>query len=97
MNIRQCNRRGSHLWFISDDNVILHRVGNVVNAEFKIGTFRDIHETNACPSRGSVLRLCSRDNGHTLQGDGESAIGSNEDLMRIMKKPTGPNLASSAS
>lgn len=75
--------RGSHLRFISDDDVILHRVGNVVNAEFKIGTFRNIHKTNASPSRGSVLRVCSRDNGHTLQRDGEiigSTIGSNEDF-----------------
>lgn len=56
------------LWqlrFISDDNVILHRVGDVVDAELKIGTFRNVHKTNASPSRGSVLRLGSRDNRHT--------------------------------
>lgn len=58
--------RGSHLRFISDDNVILHRVGDVVDAELKIGTFRNVHKTNASPSRGSVLRLGSRDNRHTL-------------------------------
>lgn len=57
---------GIYLRFIANDDVILHGVGDVVNAEFKIGTFGNIHKTNTGPRRRSVLRVRSRDNGYTL-------------------------------
>ena len=46
----------THLLFVSNDDVILHRQRDVVNDELEAVTFRDLDEARPCP-RDRALRL----------------------------------------
>lgn len=56
----------SYLWFIADQQVVLHRLWHIVNAKPDGFTFRYICKPNACPGWGAIYGQRPWDHLHFL-------------------------------
>lgn len=61
----------SDLRFITDEDVILHGVGDVVHGELQEGPLWDVDQTDACPGGTTVQRMGPRDHRHSLKKQDE--------------------------
>ena len=57
----------SYLRFVADEDVVLHRVGDVVHGELQVTLLRDINQTHTCPGGAAVQRVGPRDHRHLLE------------------------------
>lgn len=57
----------SYLRLVADEDVILHRVGDVVHSELEKRPLWDVDQTDTCPGGAAVQRVGPRDYGHSLK------------------------------
>ena len=61
-------RFNPHLWFVADDDVVLHGVGEVVDGELQVGALWDVDQSRTGPGGVTVLWVWPRYVCHSLKG-----------------------------